>query len=285
MLGLLSLGYDSHVTGEGIGWRSYGDPSKPMLFLIPGGAGVPFPYDYPEPLEPHAFVVTYDACGVRDSDTCSMRSDWSAFVSDASHVLDAALAEYGHASVVLAGYSGGNFVADQMAKQVSVPVRAMVLISPVMHFEKALDTTKQCLSDRLGYARWMVDSFPDSLYFSLSQLLCGSYCAQTRAIWNAPFCPIPWNVDWQSLLQGFRQRTRILDEYHEQNIRGNFASNLHIISGAYDQIAPYDLVRASISDGSITAPNIATTVLGSSSHHPRYEDEEEFVKAVAAAMA
>lgn len=261
-------------------WRAEG--SGPMLFLAPGGGGVPFPSTYPDVLTDDFLVVTYDPCGVRANAPCPLRDTLREMEEDAATVLAAARAEYTPDRVFLGGFSGGAFIAANLASTTmrdDAALAGLVLISPVGDFPEA-----RRQQDAIFSRWWPVLArlpLPDYPTYVLRQLLLGVHCVQPSAdAWSRLGCRTPLQIAPSSLTEGrraFEQRTRIRDAYLQQVLHANVTCPVHMLVGLHDRIAPLSLAERALRE-QIDAPRTELHVFQFSAHHVRYEEPERFAR-------
>ena len=268
--------YIKFETSDHISIRAYGDPTNPLMFLIPGGAGYPFPYNYPDVISDAFFVVTYDQCSVRDSHECTKRTAWSQYEADVRNVYAELRTRWTPSKTYIAGFSGGAFSALTLVRELRAngdAVDGLILISPVADFEKANKITEACLSERFVYAKGIVDQF-GLAKFLLRNLYCGMYCVQTRYSWNVPLCRTPFesNIGFRPMQQMYAQREALKDEYLKLMLEGSVDVPVHVLTGALDRIAPSELLI----DMDMFSPNMTITSFSESSHMIRYEEPDKF---------
>lgn len=272
--------FDRFTLDNDITFRSYGeDASKPTIMFIPGGAGLPFPDSYPETLLHLAHVVMYDACSVRDSRKCTRRTQWSQMRDDVYSVFDAVAKRFPKSSYVIAGYSGGSFLVGDLARRNTTQIHSAVMISGVGDTAKAKEVRFECLQKEMLIPKAVLEWVPDIMVAPTYHQFCGSYCIQTSTILTSALCDAPWafNVD---LFVYYAQRFAVLEEYQKLTLDGHVPVPLHIISGAYDRVAPYSVLKELLDERRLTAPEVHINLLSQASHHTRYEEPDAFVDAI-----
>lgn len=264
------------TTPEGIAWRVEGDSARPLLFLVPGGAGQPFPRDYTTPFTRHFFVATYDACSVRDSSSCTRRTSWQEMVADAETVAKDVLRVYGQRDIHLCGFSGGGFIALDIAANLP-RVKSVLLISPVGNFPVARQMQTEVLREWIPWVPWA--SFRGYTAHVTRQLILGVHCLQpTASLISRLTCTVPFRISPASVTEAYAaydQRLEVLPEYYSLTLRGTLHCPVHIFSGEEDRIAPPGLAQDALR-AHIQSPHKQFHAFPDAAHHIRYEREDLF---------
>ena len=263
------------VAAAPVAWRTYGTPGSPPIFFVPGGAGLPFPDDYFDPIAPHAFVVTYDPCSVGRSRDCPRARR----ASSSTTPLPPRPRRRTACARSRSPATGGCLWRPSCHARANA--RALLLVSPVADFPRARPLTEKCAREALWLPQYAYDLLPRSVRFVAEQVLCGYYCARAGSPWTCG----PSTTDVRTLGEYWPQRLAVLDEYYTLSLRGTFACKVVVLAGAYDRVAPLELVDEAVRTRTLRSDHVHLVVVPRAAHHIRYEDEARFVDGVREALA
>ena len=101
---------------------------------------------------------------------------------------------------------------------------------------------------------------------------------------GSPWTCGPSTTDVRTLGEYWPQRLAVLDEYYTLSLR-TFACKVVVLAGAYDRVAPLELVDEAVRTRTLRSDHVHLVVVPRAAHHIRYEDEARFVDGVREALA
>lgn len=261
------------------------DKSKPILFFLHGGPGMPMMYlahKFQRPLEKDFVTIQWDrrAAGKSwgDEDPAKMRI--SQYVDDTVEAIRYVTREFGQDKVILVGHSHGSYLGALIAAKHPELVHAFVGVGQAADEDEAFEVQKRELGRRFPGTEVTKANREDLLFRSGSELhretsmwplirdglLAPEY--SLKDVMNVPKGP-----QFASKHMKYDVIAGALDDEVTE-----FEVPVYIIMGQHDLVTPVHLARRYFDR--IRAPAKAFVLFPDSAHFPMYEEPQRFAATI-----
>lgn len=263
------------------------DKSKPILFFLHGGPGMPMMFlahKFQRPLEQDFVTVQWDRRAAGKSwgndDPANMRI--SQFVDDTVAAIRHVTGELGQDKVILVGHSHGSYLGAIVAARHPELVHAFVGLGQVVDEDEAFKVQKRELGRRFPGTEVTMANREDLLFQSGSEI--HGETSMWPLIRDGMLAPEYSLRDVMNVAKGPQFASRhmqydVLDGPLEDEIT-RFDVPVFIIMGRHDLVTPVSLARRYFQR--IEAPMKAYVEFPESAHFPMYEEPQRFAAAMRA---
>jgi len=266
------------------------DKSKPILFFLHGGPGMPMMFlahKFQRPLEKDFVTFQWDrrAAGKSWGDENPAKMRISQFVEDTVAAIRYATREVGQEKVILVGHSHGSYLGAIVAARHPELVHAFVGLGQVADEDEAFEVQERELRRRFPGTDVTMANREELLFES------GSEIRGETSMWplirDGLLAPEYSLRDVMNVAKGPQFASQhmqydVVDGPLEDEVT-TFQVPVYIIMGRHDLVTPVTLARRYFQR--ISAPEKAFILFADSAHFPMYEEPHRFAKTMRAIAA